>query len=447
MNAVMEQYPNGVSKAEDIEQIMELGMQHILQKHARNLTFKQLAKRHCNDGVVHYTTSGGRKGGEELGKTVKALEEHYGHGPELLLSVDTMAFVPENVLEKYPCFSTHPGPLDSIRVEGMQGTLRSLVEQVLYDRNGMPLPKDHVFGMGEAYVKGTLFLQAPVLDKGPPIDTVLCPVCPGVSAYQARDDVYDTLIDAMIKRLPVLLDSEARTSLIEHAQEKKAALDAAPHVYIDKLEEKRFATWQSACWAVPHDASPTGAAVIQHQIVDPAYFYQTMQGFYPGYPEDFARVYEAVFSDTTERIKAQKAEYRRRDLWAEFAYGEHEVTYPQPNHATGQIAVIFNNRIPVLNPFHPQFRNSVEPDMEAFHTLLLQHLGGAQQVAQMGIPALQERLHQLLETERPADLIAAMPEAFREPQPHPRKGKRQLLEGGPTRPGRKRNDPQGGNAL
>ena len=167
------------------------------------------------------------------------------------MSVDTMGILPKSLLEKYQCFSAHPGPLDTIKIEGMQGTLRSLVNQVLFDKEGKPLSKNHVLGTGEAYVKGTLFLQHPELDKGPPIEVVQTLVCPGICAYQARDAVYHALTDAMFAKLPELLETKKRAALVEQAMHEKEALDAQPHQYIGELEPEAFAKWQGGAIGAP----------------------------------------------------------------------------------------------------------------------------------------------------------------------------------------------------
>lgn len=199
-----------LSSVEQAQFYFDLGRDLTRYQMAELSTFKQLAAKCCADKTVHYTSRGGPIGGEEAAEIIGQLERQYGHGPEVLLSVDTMAILPADLLNRYDCFSAHPGPLDDIRIEGMQGTLRSLANQILYDAGGLPLPASHQFGWGLAYIKGTLFMQHPELDKGPPIRVVQTPVCPGMCAYQARDEIYASLTDAMLELLPTFLNKKAR---------------------------------------------------------------------------------------------------------------------------------------------------------------------------------------------------------------------------------------------
>lgn len=306
------------------------------------LTFKQLAKRYCADGEVHYTTKGGPKGGEEVGAAITALEKEHEHGPEVLLSVDTMAILPKDLLEKYQCFSTHPGPLDTIKIEGMQGTLRSLVNQVLYDTDGQPLPKDHVFGMGAAHIKGTLFMQHPELDKGPPIAVEQTFVCPGMCAYQARDEVYHALTDAMLERLPVLLDTEKRKALVEKATREKDELDAKHHHRIGELEAGQFATWQGQAVGFANGAGPWGVEVIQNAVVNPQYFQNQMRRFFPGPEAEFEKTFGEVYGSTLDRIGQQKDE-RLTDPWARLYSGDPNITIRQHDPKTGEVIAEYKN--------------------------------------------------------------------------------------------------------
>jgi|GEM_PF-7082350 len=333
--------PEGIREEDKAEYFKLLGQQEVYRHNAKLLTFKQLAKQCCADGEVHYTTKGGPKGGEEVGGIVAALEKQNGHGPEVLLSVDTMAVLPRELLEKYNCFSTHPGPLDTIKIEGMQGTLRSLANQVLYDSDGEPLPADHIFGMGMAYVKGTLFMQHPELDKGPPVACAQVPVCPGMCAYSVRDGVYDVLIDEMIDRLPVLLDTGKRVKLVAKATHDKEELDKKPHRRIAELEPELFATWQGMSVGFADGSGPHGVHVAQNEIVSPDYFYNQMRQFFPGPDADFEKAYTEIYGSTLERLAKQKSD-RLTDPWARYYAGE-EVTIKQYDPKTGKVIAEYKN--------------------------------------------------------------------------------------------------------
>src|ERR1700722_13867927 len=103
-----------LSPEERAEHLMHLGMWSVYQDIAEFYTFKELAKRYCTDGEVYYTMRGGTKGGEEAAVLITEIEKQHGHGPEVLLSVDTMALLPGELLDKYQCFSTHPGPREPV---------------------------------------------------------------------------------------------------------------------------------------------------------------------------------------------------------------------------------------------------------------------------------------------------------------------------------------------
>jgi hypothetical protein len=408
MEKIIEEFPHGVGDGEGIDKIMDLAKRHTEQSEVQFLTFKQLAKRYCAEATVHYTTRGGKEGGVELQGIVENLEQQYGHGPEVMLSVDTMAFVTKALHDKYRCFSTHPGPLDSIRIEGMQGTLRSLVNQVLYDAQGNPLPENHVFGMGLAHVKGTLFLQREKLDEGPPDEIVLAPVVPGMSAYQVRDEVYNQLVDGMIGRLPIYLNAEKREARIRVITAEKVALDAAPHIAIGALEKIPFATWQGMATAFP---SEDGIEVLQNQIVDPRYFRNIMRRFYPGGDEDFNKSYDPIFGNTVERIVAQKRE-RLTDPWTILAMNNQEHTLCS-REGPNEPVKIFNNRIPILDPYHPMNENNLE-GIAAFSLALVDHLGGPEAVLHESRESLQRKIHMVIEKEKPPALMAIAREHFGE---------------------------------
>lgn len=307
------------------------------------LTFKQLAKRYCADGEAHYTARGGIKGGEQAAEVITQLEEVYGHGPEVLLSVDTMAILPESVHQKYRCFSTHPGPLDRIKIEGMQGTERALANQILYDMYGDPMPKTHVFGMGLAHLKGSLFLQHPELDKGPLIDSVLSPVVPGVCAYQARQDLYSILVDQMIERLPELLDEKKREKLVAKATKAKMKLDKQKQEHVPDLDDEQFATWQGKVIGYANEAMPHGVEIVQNQIVDPQWFQSQMARYYPGLDDEFRHVYKGIYGDMIDRIIVQHEE-RLNDAWAKYLRGDTDVTITRYDPKTGNAIETLHNR-------------------------------------------------------------------------------------------------------
>ena len=288
------------------------------------LTFKQLAKRYCTDATVHFTDRGGPKGGEQMAAIIEGLEQQNGKGPEVLLSVDTMAILPKALLERYPCFSTHPGPLDQIKIEGMQGTLRSLANEATYDANGEPwIPQtafDHM-GVGHRYMKGTLFLQHPELDKGPPIATALTPFAMGMSAYQARDEVYHVLTDKMLELLPVLLDGPASDALVKDATRAKEASDALPHVRIPDLSAEQLTDWQGKVIGVP--GSHGSLETIQNVIVGKDYFKHQMRRYYPGKEKPFEKTFGEVFGESLGKLAEQSAgRIPKQDMWARYYSGE-----------------------------------------------------------------------------------------------------------------------------
>jgi hypothetical protein len=305
-------------------------------------TFAELGKRCCADHEVHFTSRGGPKGGEEVAQLIAGFEKQYGHGPEVLLSVDTMAILPKELLERYQCFSTHPGPLDTIKVEGMQGTLRSLVNQVLYDRNGELLPADHTFGNGLAHVKGTLFMQHPELDKGPPIATALTPVMPGMCAYEVRDQLYHVLTDKMIEQLPTLLDAQARTRLVAQATKEKAELDTKPHKRILELGEGQCATWQGMAYGHEDDSKPWGVEVLQNAILNPDYFEGQMRRFFPGEEKFFKPLFNEVFQPNLEAMAGQTRE-RLTDIWARLFSGAPGVAIATLDLNTGEPRATYRN--------------------------------------------------------------------------------------------------------
>jgi len=189
------------------------------------LTFKGLAERYAADGKVHFTTCGGPKGGAE----VLAILQQVGM-PDLSLSVDTMAILPPEIVDNIRCFSTHPGPLDNFKIEGMQGTLRSLINGVYFDSEGRPLPDGSKRHSNSAHVAGTLFLQSPVLDQGTNIERTYTPARHDACAYSLRADVYRDLVNVMIDKLPQLLDPMAREDIIMDAMRAATSNDNAKEI-------------------------------------------------------------------------------------------------------------------------------------------------------------------------------------------------------------------------
>lgn len=328
----------GLSPVKQMQYMQELGKWHATgQPQASLLTFQQLARKYTADGEVHYTTRGGPKGGEEAAAVVAELEKRHGKGPEVLLSLDTMAILPAHLLERYQCFSCHPGPLDSIKVEGMQGTLRSLANNVFYDADGNPMPpKRHPLEGGLQHVKGTLFLQHPELDKGPPIRTALTPVVPGMCAYRVRDDIYWALTDEMLSVLPTLLDKDARTKLVADATHTKEQADAHPHTRIGELEAEQLASWQGK--AVGWPVSAHKLHVAQNEILDPAYFKGQMRRYFPGSDQQFVHAYKATFGAAQGKMAAQTDE-RLEDPWARYYAGKPGVMIRQQDFTTGRVTV------------------------------------------------------------------------------------------------------------
>ncbi len=337
-----------ITSAEDFAAAVEGGKQAADYSMADLLTFDQLAKRYCTDKQVHYTTRGGPKGGEEAASFIAEFEKQHGQGPEVLLSVDTMAVLPKPLLEKYQCFSTHPGPLDTIKVEGMQGTLRSLVNQVLYNEKGKPHKKTYQFGVGgltgegQAYLKGTLFMQHPELDKGPPIATTLSFTCPGMCAYQARGEVYHALTDKMLRLLPTLLDKDKRNALVEQATEAKEKLDKKKHKKIPDLDPEQFATWQGQAIGYENPDKPWGVEVVQNTIIDPCHFQNQMRRFFPGPEQEFKTTFNATYGTTLDKLTKQK-DARLEDPWAQLLSGRPGITITQYDPKTHKPIATYSN--------------------------------------------------------------------------------------------------------
>ena len=283
----------------------------------KNLTFKQLADQYCIDGNVHYTSAGGSKGGQDVGRFIEEIEQmHDGQGPEMLLSVDTMAFVPKDVLKKYDSISTHPGPLDEVRIRGMQGTLRALVNGLYYRKQGEEMMPDFHTGryFGRPKVKGTLFLQVPELDKGPIISTVTSPAAINMSSYEVRDGLYYCMIEEMLAYLPELLDKEKRKNLIEHAKEEKLELDARGFQNIGALGEEPLDNWQGdGVLSFMQDVSgETRFEMYQNKIVDPSYVQSCAAEFFPNESSvsgEFLDIYSDIFGDTAQAIEQQRIEH------------------------------------------------------------------------------------------------------------------------------------------
>ena len=361
------------TKLEDLKDTRELKESNLLEyfakidalpasqkakgKEAELYTFNELARRFCADAAVHYTSRGGPKGGQEVAEIFHKLEGEDGITPEVVLSVDTMAILPEAITSRYHCFSTHPGPLDTIKVEGMQGTLRSLVSQVFYDRDGNPKPSDPWARPSTDYIKGTLFLQHPELDKGPPIDSIITPVCPGMCAYQARDEVYSSLVASMIDHLPIFLDKNKREALAYEATAKKEALDKLPHISIPELDDGQFKRWQSQSVAFLDDTSPQGLEVIQNEIVSPHYFQNAMRRFWPGNEKEFKNCFDEIYGNNIERIKATASKRLLDDPWAAYHAGDPRVAITRLDPETGEPLKVFSN---MIGPIKVDSKNSVE---------------------------------------------------------------------------------------
>ncbi|MBX9725681.1 MAG: hypothetical protein K2X09_00320, partial [Rickettsiales bacterium] len=235
--------------------------------------------------------------------------------------------------------------LDTIKVEGMQGTLRSLVSQVFYDSKGNPKPNDPWARPSLDYIKGTLFLQHPELDKGPPIDSIITPVCPGMCAYHARDEVYSSLVESMIHHLPIFLDKDKREALVHEATAKKEALDQLPHVSIPELDDGAFRRWQSHAAPYLDDTSPHGVEVIQNEIVSHHYFHNAMRRFWPGNEKDFENCFNKIYGNNIERIKATASERLLDNPWMAHQAGDPRVAITQYDPKTGQPLIVFSKKM------------------------------------------------------------------------------------------------------
>ncbi len=306
-----------------------------------DFTFKKLGE-YCLDGQIHFTTRGGLKGGEEVAAVLNTLENERGIVPEVVLSLDTMAILPPEIISRYHCFSNHPGPLDTIRIEGMQGTLRSLVNQVLYDAKGELINPAQMFPMAPTWVKGTFFLQHEELDKGPPVATVLSPAQTGMCAYQVRDELYYALCKEMIKYLPYILDKNTREPLVEIVKMEKEKLDAKPHVKIGELESGQLAVWQGQSIGFPDNEALHGVSVLQNEVVSPIYFKNRMRSYFPGDEQEFEKTYNEIFGSNVDKLMQQYSNRLGGDIWARFYSGE-AVTITQYDPATGEPIAVFSN--------------------------------------------------------------------------------------------------------
>jgi hypothetical protein len=284
------------------------------------LTFNRLAKKYCADGVAHYTTAGGPRGGEQILAIFDALKEK-GIEPEVVLSGDTLAILPEAITGKYDCFGTHPGPLPYIK--GMQGTERSLVNHMFYNADGEYMPKGSYLPGGGTNVKGCFFNLKPKLDEGPVIEEALSPYYPGMDLLQVRAELYHSLVSTMIAHLPQLMDKDKREALISDARTKQRPHSAQE---IADLTQGELQDWHGdgvafvqpgerlspILWTL-HD-TPDTVGIVQNLIVDPDYFKSCMASFFPGAfdargnsSKAFEAAFEPVFRSELDAINAQAA--------------------------------------------------------------------------------------------------------------------------------------------
>lgn len=333
---------SGLSPENRQDHFFNLGVQIARYGSASQFTFNQLAQLYCESRSVFYTTKGGFKGGEEVATYIETLETQHGYGPEVLLSADTMAILPQEVLQRYDCISAHPGPLDTIKIEGMQATLRSLINQIFYNADGSLLPRDYSPRIGSPHIKGTLFLQHPELDKGPPIESVLAPICPGMCAYQVRDTVYAALIDRMLELLPILLDRDARGVLVKQATKAKQKLDAEPHTRVSELKAEQLAEWQSHAVGFKNDTYPWGVEVIQNTIIDPGYFKNIMRSFFPGSDDECDAIFRSIFDANVEMALQQRTDHLE-DPWARLFSGDKRITIKRIDPKTLKVIATFRN--------------------------------------------------------------------------------------------------------
>lgn len=206
-----------------------------------NLTFAQLAKEYCHDGTYYTTDRGGIKGGEQIRDIISSIERS-GIKPEFILSGDTLAILPAEIVKKYDCFGTHPGPLlpgeDLPVVQGMHGTARSVMYNCFFDANGRYINDTNALGW--KFVKGSFFNLAAKLDDGPVIAEGLTPYVPGMCLFQLRADLYHTLIEIMLRHVDQLADPAQRQKLL---QEKKAAKPHGHSREIPPLTEAFLLEW------------------------------------------------------------------------------------------------------------------------------------------------------------------------------------------------------------
>jgi len=228
------------------------------------LTFQQLGQKFCSDSAVHFTSCGGKNGGQEVLKIMEDQEL----SPDIVLSVDTMAILPPEIVNQYTCYSLHPAPLADIEIAGMQGTLRSLVNEVFYSKTGKRIKPSAT--TQERYVKGSMFIQAATLDEGPVVAETFTNASPDMSAYELRHAVYNDLVEKMLALLPEILNKENLQKILANTNRTK----------VKPLSEEQLTEWLS-----DH----------QNKIFDPAAFKDIVMQFWPPERTDFEHAYQEAF--------------------------------------------------------------------------------------------------------------------------------------------------------
>lgn len=311
-----------------------------------SLTFNELGFQFCTDQKAHYTSRGGFKGGLEVLDILRGIEAEYGGSPEFLLSTDTMAILPPDIVDHYHCFSTHPGPLNDVQIAGMQGTVRSYVNGVYFDAAGKLLPRDHQFGTGMAFLKGTLFLQGETLDEGPPIAETLSYVCPGMCGYQMRAEVYHSLSDKMLEMLPIFMDVEEREHLVAEAKARQKARSGQPVYEVPELTNAALEAWQQVAYGFPSDDGMHGVDVVQNLMVSPVHFKSQMRRHFPFgdkiTEQTFNAVFEEAFASELDRLAGQALSHQ--DPWARYYSGDPDVVIKHHDPKTGEVIAEFSNQ-------------------------------------------------------------------------------------------------------
>lgn len=257
-----------------IDSVARLQGKHNLPN-AEYSTFQTLAWRFCADDTVHYTTHGGPKGGAQIQAIFDKLGTQ-GVKPDLVLSGDTLAILPGSIVNNYPCFGTHPGPLPDI--PGMHGTERSIMHHRLFNADGKPNTRHSL-----PHVKGSLFNLAEKLDDGPVIAFALSPYINGMTLLALRAGLYRSLIEKMIEHLDVFLDPEQRDTLLKQRRDRpiNRPRSGLPSIVppVEELSPHALTDWAQDGILFPED---DGTLTLQRNaIFDKGEFQTWMSCFWP----------------------------------------------------------------------------------------------------------------------------------------------------------------------